>query len=177
MRSPIAGRVVELDGAPGSYWNDTSDPLMVVADLRHLWLSAYVPEREIARIAIGEQTRISFSTKPDLSLTGQVHDIDEMIDPESRSVKVRVAVDNPDGALRPGMFAHVHFEPPPRAAVMVPATALLQERLQSVVWVQTGDGEFQPREVSPGAVVDGQLEIRTGLAAGERVIVNAVEIL
>jgi len=177
MRAPISGRVLELDGAPGSYWNDTSDPLMVIADLRRLWLSAHVPEREIARIAIGQQAEITFSAKPDLQLTGKVQYIDDVIDPESRSVKVRVAVDNPDGILRPGMFAHLDFAAPPRQAVMVPASALLQGRLQSVVWVQTGDGEFQPRDVSAGRVFEHELEIRSGLAAGEQVILNAVEML
>jgi len=177
MRAPISGRILELDGAPGSYWNDTSDPLMVIADLQRLWLSAHVPEREIARIYIGQQARITFSARPDVSVTGQVQYIDDMIDPESRSVKVRVAVDNADGLLRPGMFAHLQFAAPPRQAVMIPASALLQGRLHSQVLVETCEGEFAPREVIAGAILGDQLEIRSGLAAGERVIVNAVEML
>jgi len=177
MRAPISGQVLALDGAPGSYWNDTSDPLMVIADLRRLWLSAHVPEREIARIYIGQQANISFSARPDVSVTGQVQYIDHVIDPESRSVKVRVALDNPDGLLRPGMFAQLQFAAPPRQAVMIPASALLQGRLQSQVLVQTGEGEFELREVIAGRILGDQLEIRSGLAAGERVIINAVEML
>jgi len=154
-----------------------SEPLMVIADLRRLWLSAHVPEREIARIAIGQQASMSFSTEPDLNLTGTVQYIGNMIDPESRSIKVRIAVDNPDGLLRPGMFAHLNFSTAPREAVMVPASALLQGRLQNTVWVETAEGKFQPRDVQTGHTIGEQLEIRSGLAAGERVIVNAVEML
>jgi len=176
MHAPIQGQVLTLEGAPGSYWNE-GEPLMVIADLRRLWLSAHVPEREIARIAIGQPVRIQFSTRPDLPLTGQVQYIGQVIDPESRSAKVRVAVDNPQGLLRPGMFAHLHFEASPRQAVMIAAPALLQGPLQSRVLVQTGVDRFEPRDVQAGAVSGQQVEIRSGLAAGEVVMVNAVEVL
>jgi len=177
MRAPIRGRVLELDGAAGRYWNETSDSLMTIADLRQLWLSAHVPERDLARIAVGQQAQITLNARPDLKLTGHVQYIDDMIDPESRSAKVRVAVENTDGLLRPGMFAHLHLMLPPREAIMIPASALLQGQLHSTVWVQTGEGAFQPRDVEPGITLGEQLEIRAGLAAGEKVLVNAVEIL
>jgi len=98
--------------------------------------------------------------------------VGELVDTATRSVKVRVAVDNPEGRLRPGMFARVGFDAPARQAVMVPAAALLQGQVSTRVFVDKGGWRFEPRDVQVGAQQDGQAEILSGLTAGERVVVN-----
>jgi len=176
LHAPIHGHILELDAAAGAY-RDDGEPLLVIADLRTLWLSAHIPEREVARIAIGQHADIQFSAESAFSVTGVVQAIGDVIDPESRSVKVRIALDNPDGRLRPGMFANVHFQAPPREAVVIPASALVQGALQTLVWVQEKEGEFKSRPVVTGTSIGDALEIRTGLAAGEHIITNPVEFL
>lgn len=172
VKSPISGRVVEMAGSQGGYWNDVNASVMTVADLRKVWLSASVSERDLAHVDVGQQAHIALAAYPDLQLQGRVQYVGELVDTATRSVKVRVAVDNPEGRLRPGMFARVGFDAPARQAVMVPAAALLQGQVSTRVFVDKGGWRFEPRDVQVGAQQDGQAEILSGLAAGERVVVN-----
>lgn len=172
MRAPIAGRVVEMAGAQGAYWNDINVPVMTVADLSTVWLSAQVAERDLAGVAVGQGAHITLSAYPGQVLEGRVRYVGELLDPETRSVKVRVAVDNRDGRLRPGMFAQVRFDGPAREAVVVPASALLQSGVGTRVFVEQGAGRFAPREVRPGVQQGRQVEVAAGLRAGERVVVD-----
>lgn len=172
VRSPISGRVVEMAGSQGGYWNDVNASVMTVADLRKVWLSASVPERDLARVDVGRQAHIALAAYPELQLGGRVQYVGELVDSATRSVKVRVAVDNPEGRLRPGMFARVGFDGPARQAVMVPVSALLQGSVSTRVFVDRGGWRFEPRDVQVGVQQDGRAEIVSGLAAGERVVVN-----
>lgn len=172
MRSPIGGRVVEMAGAQGAYWNDINAPVMTVADLSTVWLSAQVAERDLAGVAVGQGAHITLSAYPGQVLEGRVRYVGELLDPETRSVKVRVAVDNRDGRLRPGMFAQVRLDGPAREAVVVPASALLQSGVGARVFVEQGAGRFAPREVRLGVQQDGRVEVAAGLRAGERVVVD-----
>ncbi|MDR2297900.1 MAG: efflux RND transporter periplasmic adaptor subunit [Comamonas sp.] len=176
VRSPISGRVVEMEGSQGGYWNDVNASVMTVADLSKVWLSANVPERDLAHVDVGQEAHIALTAYPDLKLEGRVQYVGEIVDTATRSVKVRVAVDNREGRLRPGMFARVSFDGPGRDALMVPATALLQGNVSTRVFVDKGrtdkGARFEPRDVQVGVQQDGKVEIRSGLAAGERIVVN-----
>ncbi|MBV8247468.1 MAG: efflux RND transporter periplasmic adaptor subunit [Comamonas sp.] len=176
IKSPISGRVVEMAGSQGGYWNDVNASVMTVADLSKVWLSASVPERDLAHVDVGQEAHIALTAYPDLKLAGRVQYVGEIVDPATRSVKVRVAVDNRDGRLRPGMFARVSFDGPGRDALMVPTTALLQGNVSTRVFVDKGrtdkGARFEPRDVQVGVQQDGKVEIRSGLAAGERIVVN-----
>ena len=172
VTSPISGRVVEMAGSQGGYWNDVNASVMTVADLRKVWLSASVPERDLALVDVGQQAHIALAAYPQLRLEGRVQYVGELVDTATRSVKVRVSVDNPEGRLRPGMFASVGFDGPARQAVMVPVSALLQGQVSTRVFVDKGGWRFEPRDVQVGAQQDGRAEIVSGLAAGERVVVN-----
>ncbi|UJB65664.1 efflux RND transporter periplasmic adaptor subunit [Acidovorax sp. YS12] len=172
LRSPISGRVVEMSGAQGAYWNDINAPVMTVADLSTVWLSANVAERDLASVAVGQDARITLAAYPGQTLEGKVRYVGELLDAETRSVKVRVAVDNKDGRLRPGMFAQVRLDGPLHQATMVPASALLQSGVGTRVFVEQPAGHFVPREVQVGVQQGQQVEITGGLVAGERVVVN-----
>lgn len=172
LRSPISGRVVDMAGAQGAYWNDINAPVMTVADLSTVWLSAQVAERDLAAVAVGQEAHITLNAYPGQELAGKVRYVGELLDPETRSVKVRVAVDNRDGRLRPGMFAQVRLDGPAHRAVTVPTTALLQSGVGTRVFVEQSAGRFTAREVQVGAQQGQQVEITAGLKAGERVVVN-----
>ena len=176
VKSPISGRVVEMDGSQGGYWNDVNASVMTVADLSKVWLSANVPERDLAHVDVGQEAHIALTAYPDLKLEGRVQYVGEIVDTATRSVKVRVAVDNREGRLRPGMFARVSFDGPGRDALMVPTSAVLQGNVSTRVFVDKGrtdkGARFEPRDVQVGAQQDGKVEIRSGLAAGERIVVN-----
>lgn len=172
MRSPISGRVVELRGAPGVYWNDLNDPVMTVADLSIVHLSAAVSERDIAAAFPGQKVRISLQAYPESDIEGTVKYVGEMLDPDTRTVKVRIAIDNADGRLKPGMFAQVVLAGPARRVVTVPASALLQGGLYTRVFVERAPFEYEPRTVTVGATEGGNAEILSGLDAGEHVVVE-----
>lgn len=98
--------------------------------------------------------------------------VGEVLDPDTRTVKVRLLLDNHEGRLRPGMFAKVVFAGPSHTATVVPAGAVLQSGLYTRVFVEKAPFKFQARQVSVGASVGDRVEILTGLQAGERIVVK-----
>ena len=172
LRSPIAGTVIAMEGAQGGYWNDINAPVMTVADLSTVWLSANVAERDLAQVAVGQAASISVDAWPGKAFEGKVAYIGAVLDPETRTVKVRVAIDNRAGAFKPGMFAHTGFAGASRRALLVPAAAVLQSGPSTRVMVERSPLVFTPRTVEVGASHDGQVEIVSGLKAGERIVVK-----
>ncbi|AOZ05987.1 efflux RND transporter periplasmic adaptor subunit [Cupriavidus malaysiensis] len=172
IRAPISGRVIALDGAPGGYWNDTNAPLMTVADLSTVYLAANVPEKDIAAVFVGQRARIDLNAYPGEPASGEVRYVGETLDADTRTVKVRVAMANRDGRLRPGMFARVTFSGRSRQTLVVPVSALLQDGLYTKVMVEHGEFRYAARTVRTGDVVDGMAEVLDGLRAGERVVVK-----
>ena len=172
LRSPIAGTVIAMDGAQGGYWNDINAPVMTVADLSTVWLSANVAERDLAQVAVGQKARIKVDAWPGRDFEGKVAYVGAVLDPETRTVKVRVAIDNRAGAFKPGMFAHAGFAGASRRAIVVPAAAVLQSGLSTRVMVERGPLRFEPRTVEVGASHGDQVEIVSGLKAGERIVVK-----
>lgn len=172
LRSPIAGSVIAMEGAQGGYWNDINAPVMTVADLSTVWLSANVAERDLAQVAVGQTARITVDAWPGKAFEGRVAYVGAVLDPETRTVKVRVAIDNRAGTFKPGMFAHALFSGASRRAILVPASAVLQSGPATRVMVERGPLRFAPRTVEVGASHGGQVEILAGLKAGERIVVK-----
>ncbi|MCA1861453.1 efflux RND transporter periplasmic adaptor subunit [Janthinobacterium sp. HSC-3S05] len=172
LRSPIAGTVIAMEGAQGGYWNDINAPVMTVADLSTVWLSANVAEQDLAQVAVGQATRITVDAWPGKAFEGKVAYVGAVLDPETRTVKVRVAIDNRAGAFKPGMFAHAGFAGASRRALLVPAAALLQSGPSTRVMVERSPLVFTPRTVEVGASHGEQVEIVSGLKAGERIVVK-----
>ncbi|MCC7695542.1 efflux RND transporter periplasmic adaptor subunit [Janthinobacterium sp. EB271-G4-7A] len=172
LRSPIAGTVIAMEGAQGGYWNDINAPVMTVADLSTVWLSANVAERDLAHVAVGQKTSITVDAWPGKAFEGKVAYVGAVLDPETRTVKVRVAIDNRAGAFKPGMFAHAGFAGASRLALLVPAAAVLQSGPSTRVMVERSPLVFSPRTVEVGASHGGQVEIVSGLRAGERIVVK-----
>ena len=172
LRSPIAGNVIDVAGALGSYWNDINAPVMTVADLSSVFLSAGVAEKDLPFVFTGQKVRISLNAYADQMLEGTVKYVGEILDTDTRTTKVRVLIDNRHGKLRPGMFAKVLFAGPQRQAVMVPASALVQNGLYTRVFVEQGAYRYAPRNVVTGVTAGDKVEILSGIKAGERVVVK-----
>jgi len=170
LRSPLSGHVIELNGGQGGFWNDTNAPVMVVADLSTVWLTASVQEKDLSAVFAGQVADIELNAYPGQHIAGKVGYVGEVLDPDTRTVKVRVAVDNKDGRLKPGMFAQVTFSAAPHQGVVVPASALVQSGTHTQVYVETAAWTFEPRTVATG-VHNGELvEIVSGLKAGTRIV-------
>ena len=107
--SPLSGQVVEMASAHGEYRNDVTAPLMTVADLSTVWLTASVQEKDLRFLAKGQEINASFAAYPGEKITGTILFIGDLVDPDIRVTKVRIAFANPQHRLKPGMFATVNF--------------------------------------------------------------------
>ncbi len=175
VRSPIAGRVVEFGVAPGEYRNDPAQPMMTVADLSTVWVTADVQEKDIRRVRVGEETCSIFAAWPGECFGGPVLFVGDLLDPTTRTIKVRVALPNADRRLRPGMFAAMTFTETAAPEVVVPTTAIVLLGDASYVFVETAPWVFARRRVTPAAQLGTNTAITDGLREGERVVTrNAV---
>ncbi len=172
LTAPISGHVIEISGAQGGFWNDTNAPLMTVADLTKLWLSASVQEKDLAAIFVGQTAHIVLDAFPGETLIGRVAYIGEVLDTDTRTVKVRVALDNAGGRLRPGMFASAVFSGQSHQALTIPTNALIQDGFNTRVFVERAPWTYESRVVKTGAHLGTQTEVVAGLKPGERIVVK-----
>lgn len=175
VRAPIEGIVVERPAFPGMEVRpDSGAPLATVADLSRLWVLADVYERDLGRVAAGQRATVRVAADPGRAFEGQVTHVGELVDPATRTVKVRIEVNNPGLALKPEMFARVAIQgsAPEGPALSVPSSAVLSDGDASSVVVATGEGRYQKRAVEVGGEQEGRVRILSGLVPGERVVVE-----
>ena len=172
MRSPIAGQVIELAAGQGAFWNDTNAAVMTVADLSTVWLTASVQEKDLGALYVGQAASVALNAYPGESFTGRVRYVGAVLEPETRTVKVRIAVENRSGRFRPGMFASVTLKGQPHRAITVPTTALLQSGFNTRVYIEKTPWRFEARTIRTGAQLGDRTEILAGIAAGDRVVVK-----
>lgn len=169
VRSPIAGRVVELSAAAGAFWNDATAPLMTVADLSKVFISANAQEKDLAQLYVGQQASIKLDAWPQ-PVAGQVRYIGEMLDADTRTIKVRLPFDNRDGHLKPGMFAEATLLARPHNGLLVPMTAVIQSGFASRAFVEVKPWQFEARELKLGTQIGEQVEVLAGLKSGDRIV-------
>jgi Cu(I)/Ag(I) efflux system membrane fusion protein len=170
--APIDGVVAELSAREGMTVMSGA-PLYRINGLRTVWVNAEVRENEAAEVKVGNQVEARATALPGKVFKGKVSAILPELNPATRTLKARVEVANPDGDLKPGMFAIVNFTPAARKEILVvPSEAVIQTGRRSVVIVAQADGRFAPVEVQTGIEGNGLTEIRKGLEAGQKVVVS-----
>ena len=178
LRSPVSGTVIERNAVQGQL-ADPSKPLFRVGDLSRLWLSVHSFERDAVRVKTGGTARVSFTALPGRTFSGKVTLVGRQVEPDSRTVPVRIEVENRDGSLRPGMSATawltVGQESGTVLAVPVASLQRLQERW--IVFIPRSETEFEMRQVGRGRDLGGEVEIISGLKAGEKVVVDGAFLL
>ena len=171
VRAPAAGRVVELNAAPGAYWNDVNQPLMSIADLSKVFVTASAKEKDLAMLVEGQSVTIRFDAYAE-AVQAKVQYVGDVLDPDTRSVKVRIPLNNADKKLKPGMFAKAELSTGAHQGLLVPATAVVQHGFASKVDVEVAPRELAAREVKVGPLNNGRFEVLSGLKAGERVLLK-----
>lgn len=150
------------------------EPLYTITDLSRVWLIAQLFEPDLGQVRVGESAQVRIDAFPNEVFEGTVAQLYPELDPATRSVPVRIELDNPDGRLRPGMFARAELVGAATEPVLVaPASALIDNGEEQLVLVEQGEGRFAPRAVETGRRTGQRVEIRQGLAAGERVVTSA----
>jgi membrane fusion protein, heavy metal efflux system len=175
--SPIAGRVIDLATAPGQYQNDPAAVLMTVADLSVVWLTANVQEKDIRRVQLGDEANAEFAAYPGETFTGKVLFVGDLLDPDTRTIKVRVSFHNEDFRLKPGMFASVSFQGQAEQALLVPTSAVVVSGEQSRVYVEVEPWTFAKRDVEVGEQIGQRIKVKKGLAAGTRIVATDAVLL
>jgi len=150
------------------------DVLFRIADLSTVWVLADVPEYALASVEPGQAATIRVRSLPGRSFEGSVALIYPQVNKETRTTKVRIAIPNPEGVLRPDMYADVEVATGGgKPVIAVPDSAVIDTGTRQVVILDKGDGRFEPREVKIGAQGGGYTEIRDGVASSDRVVVAA----
>ena len=153
------------------------DPLYRVADLRVVWIEGAIYERDLPLIRSGAAARAEFTALPGVERTGKVSYIAPTVDPDTRTVRIRVEVANPDFTLRPGMYAALEVESLSRITLSIPRTAALITGKRTLVFLKRPGGRFEPREVTLGSSTDERYEVLSGLAAGDTVVASGTFLL
>jgi cobalt-zinc-cadmium efflux system membrane fusion protein len=172
VTAPVAGSVTALAVAPGNMINDPTQPLMTIADLSTVWVTALVPEKDVAAVSKNQDADVALVAYPDRVLHGRVLFISDVIEPDSRRNKIRIAFANRDTALKPNMFATVILSGPAHSRVVLPSSALLMNNDRTSVFVATAPWTFERRFVDPQLEEGSSVAIRSGVEAGEQVVVK-----
>jgi Cu(I)/Ag(I) efflux system membrane fusion protein len=172
VSAPITGTVTTLEVREGQRVN-AGQTLMTINGLSSVWVEASVPQGQASAIRPGTPVTVRVDAWPGRVFNGQVETLLPDIDNATRTQRARIVLSNPDGALAPGMFAHVALSPASAAAVIVvPDDALIADGESARVIVVEGDGHFRAATVTPGRSTGGMTEIRSGLEAGQRIVVS-----
>ncbi len=172
VRAPVPGSVTALTVAPGAMINDITQSIMSIADLSVVWVSAQVAEKDLAALAPGQDAEVSVAAYPGKTLHGKVLFVADVIEPDSRRNKTRIAFANPDYALKPNMFTTVTLHGPARTRVVLPSSALLMNNDRTSVFVATAPWTFERRSVEPLLEESTQVAISSGVEPGEQVVVK-----
>jgi cobalt-zinc-cadmium efflux system membrane fusion protein len=171
LTSPISGIVVERNATVGATVGSDANVFKIV-DISSVWIDANVFEKDVARVKLGQQVNVSVTAFSGSVFTGKVILVSTVVDPDTRSVKVRTEVPNHDARLKPDMFANVEIiTDVNRTSISIPQAALLSDGGQSVVFVAAGSG-FEKRTVTLGIQSDDRIEITDGLKAGDKVVIK-----
>jgi membrane fusion protein, heavy metal efflux system len=172
VRSPFSGSVTSLTIAAGNMINDPTQPIMTVADLSTVWVSAMVAEKDMRRVFRQQDAQVAVDAYPDDALKGQVLFVSDVVEADSHRVKARIAFSNPRYILKPGMFATVRLFDPSRSRIVVPASALLMNNDRTTVFVEVAPWTFERRTVDAELQEGSMATLHSGLQSGERVVVQ-----
>lgn len=179
MRSPLTGTVVERTVTPGqSVGGDSSQVLFTVADLDTLQVVADIYERDLDLIHPGLTAVVSVEAYPDVAFAAAVAAIGDVVDPNTRTIKVRAWVDNASHKLKPEMFARLHIDiSEGKEFISVPKEAVLEIDGKEFVYIAQTDGTYMKQEVKVGSASDDRLRILRGLKPGDRVVTKGAVLL
>lgn len=171
--APATGVVVEKDVLEGgSIMAGTN--LYKIADLSTVWVYADIYEYEVPFIRVGQDAKVTLAYAPGEVFSGTVSFIFPYLNPESRTVRVRIEIPNPSGVLKPEMFATVELQSPVEIdAVTIPEQAVIHSGERSVVVVSRGEGRFESRDVKLGVAAGGYYQVIEGITVGEQIVVSS----
>lgn len=171
VTSNIEGVVIERNIAVGQVVQP-ADSLYTVADLSRLWLVAEVPEQQAHWAREGDQVQAEIPALPELEVVGKLIYVADLVNPETRTVMVRMELTNPDRLFKPNMLAALKITKPGSHALVIPSQAIVREGDQDYVFVEQSADSFELRAVKLGREENRRRPLLSGIKSGERVVVN-----
>lgn len=171
LYAPVEGVVLARNAFPNQRITPETE-LYALADLGRVWVVADVFEYEAPQVRMGQAAAVTLASLAGRRLHGRVSYIQPQVDPMTRTVKVRLELDNPGGLLKPDMFADVEFHSGAERRLSAPVEAVLDSGRVKTVFVDRGDGHLEPRTVETGQRMGDRVEILSGLKPGERIVVS-----
>jgi len=173
FRSPVQGLVTEKKAVQGMRFMP-GEALYQVTDLGAVWVVADVFEQDIGLVNAGAKVKVTINAYPDKAFSGTVSYVYPTLNPETRTIPVRIELSNPGLLLKPAMFAQIELSVGTRTqTVTVPNSAVIDSGTRQIVLVQVGEGRFEPREVRLGRRASNEVEVLEGVRSGESVVVSA----
>ena len=176
--SPASGVVLDVSAAPGEFSKslESANPLLTIADLNTVWLVGDVYEKDVEKLSLGKAVTVTLQAYPAQQWSAHIDSVSGGLDPTTRTLKVRVALPNPDQRLKPEMFGTIHVKTGTHQGLAVPAAAIVREGNAASVFVKNA-GNPEQRTVTIGQTVDGNVEILSGLRVGDEIAAEGAELL
>jgi RND family efflux transporter MFP subunit len=175
-RAPVTGYILARDVSPQQRF-DRATELYRIADLGRVWILVDVFENDSPDIRPGTQVRVSRPSAPSRAIEARVSRALPQFDADSRTMKIRVEAENADHALRPGMFVDAEIPVALPAAITVPVDAVVDSGTRKTVFIDRGNGYFEPRPVETGWRFDDRVEVVKGLSVSDRIVLSGTFML
>jgi|SRR5690606_22978686 len=176
LYAPVSGIVIDKNVLAGQAVQ-AGQPLYTIADLTEVWVEAELRQADAGLVQEGAPATVDFAALPGRSLSGRVEYVYPTLQEQARTLKARIAVPNPEGRLKPGMYATVRLGTPERTALTVPSQAIVNTGERRIVFVDMGGGSLMPHEVEIGRIAGDYSEVLAGLEPGQRVVTSAQYLL
>ncbi|HKW77331.1 MAG TPA: efflux RND transporter periplasmic adaptor subunit [Terriglobales bacterium] len=172
VESPASGYITERNALPNQFVQPETK-LYTIADLSQVWVYAQVFQTDVGRLKSGDPATVTVDAYPSRVFRGRVQQVLPQVDPNTRTVRVRLIFDNPGLLLKPGMYVNIELGLPLGKQLVIPASGVLQSGTRQIAFVDHGNGYLEPHEIQTGSRVGDDVVVLKGLAAGERIVSSA----
>jgi Cu(I)/Ag(I) efflux system membrane fusion protein/cobalt-zinc-cadmium efflux system membrane fusion protein len=172
VQSPATGYITERNAFPNMF-AEPATRLYAITDLSRVWVNAQVFQSDVGRLKLGDKAAITVDAYPQMTFSGHVEQVLPQVDTATRTLPVRLSVENAGLLLKPGMFVNVVLKSSLGRRLVVPASSVLQTGLKQVVFLSKGDGLIEPKEVELGPQVGDDIVVLHGLEAHQAIVISA----
>ncbi len=177
--APISGIVTHREVTLGESFDEAGGKLMTLANNQEVLATANIYEKDLSKVEIGQQVNVSVESLPDRTFTATVTQIDSMVEDTTRVIPVRSRINNPEGILKPGMFAQLEIltEQTANPILAIPKSAIIEANSKQLIYIQNSPTTYQAVEVTLGESFNNLVEVKQGLFSGDAVVVEGANML
>ena len=172
VKAPRSGVILDVGASSGEFSKslDAPMPLCTIADISTVWAVGDVYEKDVTAVKTGEPAQVTLNAYPDEHVAGRVSVVSDTVDPVTRTLKVRVVLENGKGRIKPAMFGAIRILRSSSQGIVVPTSAVIREGTEAYVFVGKENGRYQRRSVKLARSFDGSVEVLSGINAGDTIV-------